>query len=78
MLAFADGELTPEECQAVIEAMAEDTAVAKQVLHQQQLRGAIARCAGTGGLHTPAALRAKVAALGEQVGAARDNITDGA
>ena len=60
--AFADGELSAEQSEQVLERMAADAGVTRQVLHQQQLREAVARSFEQLAAPTPAGLRAKIEA----------------
>lgn len=59
--AFADGELDVEQSLKVLEQLAMDPATTHRVIHQQQLRKAVARCLAEPA-HCPEALRAKLAA----------------
>ena len=62
ILAYADGELDADASRALVERMADDPQLVRQVLHQQQLRQSVARSM-SGGAEAPDALRTKLNAM---------------
>jgi anti-sigma factor RsiW len=65
--AFADGELDPQQSLEVLEQMSTDPQAARQVMHQQQLRQAVARAMDDPTGQIPAALRQRLTELAKTV-----------